>query len=436
VSISTLPGKLISWIVKTATALATKTKNIYRGALNIEPITRENIGEKTLGTKVKFLRARKKTVAVFRRPMNDISHIGIMIVISIALLSGLSATFGTNTEVTVNPFIPAKETKKQYVSNAERRIAQADSVTTVAYFIDEKKLGPDAAVVTEKLNTQVSSSYYGSQYMASVPIVQNTTNASSQNKITDYTVQNGDTLSTIAAKFDVSTDTIRYANQITDVDSIAPGSKLTIPPVTGVLHTVAAGESTASIAKRYAANESLIISQNDLYGEELTVGMKLMVPDGEIPEAPKPVVVTPVASAPSNGGGAAGSSQRQIASGQFIFPTVNSQGYYNGYHSWAIDIPGGYGTPIYAADSGRIVEAKYGWNGGFGNTILLDHGNGYTTRYGHMSSLAVISGYVTKGQVIGYMGSTGRSTGTHLHFEIIIGGSQLNPCRYFGGCSG
>jgi len=435
VSISTLPGKLISWIVRTAAALAATIKNIFRGALNIEPITRENIGEKTLGTRVKILRARKKTVAVFRRPMNDISHIGIMIVISIALLSGLSATFGTSSEVAVNPFIPTKETSRQYVSNAEKRIIQADSVTTVAYFVDEKKLGPDAAAVTEQLNTNVGLIYGGPEYMPSVPIVQNSTTASSQNKITDYTVQNGDTLSTIAVKFDVSTDTIRYANQITDVDSIAPGSKLVIPPVTGVLHTVAAGETTASIAKRYAANESLIISQNDLYGEDITVGMKLMVPDGEIPEAPKPVVVAPVISS-SGSGGAAGSAQRQIASGQFIFPTVNSQGYYNGYHGWAIDIPGRQGTPIYAADSGRIVEAKYGWNGGFGNTILLDHGNGYTTRYGHMNSLAVISGYVTKGQVIGYMGTTGRSTGTHLHFEIIIGGSQLNPCRFFGGCSG
>jgi murein DD-endopeptidase MepM/ murein hydrolase activator NlpD len=162
-----------------------------------------------------------------------------------------------------------------------------------------------------------------------------------------------------------------------------------------------------------------------------------MVPDGEIPEIPKPVVQTPVATTTTkNGGGSQGSSQAIAPSGQFMFPTVHPQGYYNGYHNWAIDIPGATGTPIYAADSGRIVEAQYGWSGGYGNTILIDHGNGYTTRYGHMNSLAVIGGYVTKGQVIGYMGSTGRSTGTHLHFEIIIGGRQSNPCNYFGGCSG
>lgn len=423
-SIITLLKKLTRWLAKAPSKLA-----------KVKPALKENINDKALDTKEKVIRARKKTIALFRRPMNDVSHIGIMIVISIALLSGVSAMFGTSAEVDVNPFIPEKETTKQYVSNMEKRIVQADSVTTVAYYIDQTKLGPDAAAVTEQLNTQVSSNYGGTEYLASLPIVENSNAGGAQNKITDYIVLSGDTLSTIATKFNVSTDTIRYANNITDVDSIAPGDKLVIPPVTGVLHTVAAGETTAGIAKRYNANEALIIAQNNLYGEDLTVGMKIMVPDGDIPEAPKPVVQTQVASSTKTGG-VQGSSQRTIASGQFIFPTVNAQGYYNGYHYWAIDIPGAYGTPIYAADSGRIVEAQYGWSGGFGNTILLDHGNGYTTRYGHMSSLAVIGGYVTKGQVIGYMGSTGRSTGTHLHFEIIYNGTQINPCSYFGGCSG
>lgn len=414
-SISTLRKKLGGWKAKATTTLA-KAKNIRHTGKSVS-------------------RARRKTIALFRRPMNDISHIGIIIVISIALLSGVSAMFGTSGQVAVNPFSAGQATSNQYLSNAERRIAQADSVTTVAYYIDTTKLGPDAAAVTEQLNTQAVSNYGGTEYLASVPIVQNSTTSSSSNKITDYVVLNGDTLSTVAAKFNVSTDTIRYANNITDIDSLKPGDKLVIPPLTGVLHTVAAGDTTASIAKRYGASEALVISQNDLYGEDIVAGMKLMVPDGEIPEAPKPVVVVQTPAVQTRGG-SQGSSQPTIASGQFIFPTTNTQGYYNGYHYWAIDIQGGYGTPIYAADSGRIVEAQYGWSGGFGNTILLDHGNGYTTRYGHMSSLAVLGGYVTKGQVIGYMGSTGRSTGTHLHFEIIIGGKQLNPCNYFGGCSG
>jgi murein DD-endopeptidase MepM/ murein hydrolase activator NlpD len=431
VSISTPLKKLISWPAKAATALAKSSKKAYRGLGKIRPAIKEDIGEKALDTKEKVLRARKKTIAVFRRPMNDVSHIGIAIVICIALLSGISAMFGTTKEVSVNPFVSEETSAKQYLSNAEKRIVQADSVTTVAYYIDQAKLGPDAAAVTEQLNTQVSSNYGGTEYIASVPIVQNTSSSSSLNKITDYIVQNGDTLSTIASKFNVSTDTIRYANAVSDIDSIAPGDKLLIPPVTGVLHTVASGETTAGIAKRYNANEALIVSQNDLYGEEITVGMKLMVPDGEIPEAPKPVVQAAPVATKSTGGGSQGSSQRIAASGQFMFPTVNAQGYYNGYHNWAIDVPGSTGTPIFASDSGRIVEAQYGYNGGYGNTILIDHGNGFTTRYAHMSSLAVIGGYVSRGQVIGYMGSTGRSTGSHLHFEILIGGSRQNPINYF-----
>ncbi len=432
-SINTPRRKLIGRLAKPTAALAKTIKHSYRGLKRIKPALKEDFSEKALDTKERFFRAKRKTIALLRRPMNDISHISIMLVITVALISGISATFGTSGQISVNPFVPQKAEAQRYVSSAEKRILQADSVTTVAYYIDEKKLGPDAAVVTEQLNTQVSSSFSGTSYLASLPIVQNTSSASNQNKVVEYEVQGGDTLSTIAAKFNVSTDTIRYANSITDVDSIAPGDKLTIPPVTGVLHTVAAGETTAGIAKRYGANEAMIISQNDLYGEELQVGQKVMVPDGDIPEAPKPVVQTQVAT--TQRGGSQGSSQSIAASGQFIFPTINAQGYYNGYHYWAIDIPGAYGTPIFASDAGRVVEAQYGWSGGFGNTILIDHGNGFTTRYGHMSSLAVLGGYVSKGQVIGYMGSTGRSTGTHLHFEI-INGSQQNPCRYFGGCSG
>lgn len=428
--IITLLKKLISWLASAATGLAKTTKKAYNGIGNIHPAIKEDLGEKALSAKESYLSVRRKTIALFRRPLNDVSHIGIIVVISIALLTGLSAMFNTSADIAVNPFIPSQATAQRYVSTTEKRVLQADSVTTVAYYIDQVKLGPDAATVTEQLNTQVVSNYGGSEYLASLPIVQNTS-SSTGNTITEYVVELGDTLSTIAAKFNVSTDTIRYANSIEDVDSIAPGDKLTIPPVTGVLHTVAAGETTAGIAKRYNANESLIISQNDLYGEELAVGMKIMVPDGEIPEAPKPVVQTKTASSSTGSGGSQGSSQSIAASGQFLFPTVNAQGYYNGYHNWAIDIPGAIGTPIFASDSGRIVEAQYGWNGGYGNTILIDHGNGYTTRYAHMSSLAVIGGYVSKGQVIGYMGSTGRSTGSHLHFEILIGGVRQNPIYYF-----
>jgi murein DD-endopeptidase MepM/ murein hydrolase activator NlpD len=259
--------------------------------------------------------------------------------------------------------------------------------------------------------------------------------ANTRNKIITYVVRDGDTLSGIAAKFNITTATIRYANKLEDENSVKPGQTLTILPITGLIHTVSAGDTLAGIAARYKANQEMIISQNDLYGEEIVAGMQLLIPDGEIPDAPKPVaapVTTNNDDNSSSGGGSYSNSSTRYGSGNFRFPTiVGSMGYYNGYHYWAIDIPNSIGTPIFAADSGRIVEAQYGYNGGYGNTILIDHGNGFQTRYAHMSSLAVIGGYVSKGQVIGFMGSTGRSTGSHLHFEIILNGSRQNPMNYF-----
>jgi murein DD-endopeptidase MepM/ murein hydrolase activator NlpD len=439
VGIITLLKKLISWLANAAAALAKTSKKAYKGIGNIRPAIKEDFSEKALGTKEGFLNARRKTIALFRRPLNDVSHIGIIVVVLVALLTGVSAMLGTTEEIAINPFMQTQTSAKKYLSSTEKRVMQADSVTTVAYYIDQVKLGPDAAAATEQLNTQINVGYGGSEYLASVPIVQNTS-TSIGNKVTDYVVLGGDTLSTIAAQFNVSTDTIRYANAIEDIDSITPGDTLVIPPVTGVLHTVVANETTASIAKRYGANEAMLISQNALYGEDITVGMKLMVPDGQIPEAPKPKPTQTATGSTKSGG--YGSSSYIARTGSFRLPTlVNSGnpcgigvGYY-GWHSYsspvwrAFDLCNSYGTPIYAADSGKVVEAN--WNGGYGNTILIDHGDGFSSRYAHMNSFAVYGGYVSKGQVIGYMGSTGYSSAPHLHFEIYFNGSTQYLGNYF-----
>jgi len=155
-----------------------------------------------------------------------------------------------------------------------------------------------------------------------------------------------------------------------------------------------------------------------------------LVPNG-VREDPVPVAPrSNIAS--GQAGGRFGSASRIAGTGSFRFPTVIGRGgYYNGWHLWAIDIPNRIGTPIFAADSGRVVVSQYGWNGGYGNMIEINHGNGYQTLYSHMSTLLIRGGYVTRGQVIGFMGNTGRSTGPHLHFEIIRNGVQQNPMNYF-----
>jgi murein DD-endopeptidase MepM/ murein hydrolase activator NlpD len=434
VGISTHTKRLTSRLVKATAGLVKSTKKLRSGVRLVAPTLKEGIGEKTLDTKKGFLSLRKSMIAMFRRPLSDVSHLSIVLVIILALLSGLSTiSLGTDS-VSANPFQPAQQAASAYVSVDEKRALEADSVATVAGWYSDK-LGQDAAATAEVLNTDLNTMGTRIESIASVPIVSTGDSTPGQGtSVTSYVVQNGDTLSTIADKFSISTDTVRYANGIEDIDNLKPGQTLNILPVTGVLHTVLSGDTLAGIAGRYKVAEAIIVSTNDLYGVDLTEGMKLLIPDGEIPEAPKPKPVV-VEEKQSGGGGSSGSRNSIGSTGDFMFPTVN-RGYYNGYHNWAIDIQGSIGTPIYAADSGRIVEAKYGYNGGYGNTILIDHGNGYQTRYAHMSSLNIIDGYVSKGQVIGFMGSTGRSTGSHLHFEIITGGTRLNPCGFFGGCSG
>jgi surface antigen len=317
VSISTPHKKLIGRLAKPTTALAKTITHTYKNLKKIRPALRENLGEKALGTKESVLRTRRKTIAIFRRPMNDISHISIMLVIIVALLSGLSASSLTTEQVNVNPFTPAKTNDSAFTPMADKVIAEANSVATIASIYSDS-LGVDAAQMTDNLYKQTSLVAPTSDYLVSVPVVQNAVDTNSTNKVTKYVVQDGDTLSTVAVKFNVSTDTIRYASQITDVDSIKPGQTLTIPPVNGILYTAVSGDTTASIASKFNVSEAMIISQNSLYGEDNLTGMQLTIPDAEIPALPKPTPVVPTDNSSDNSG--SGISYVSTTTGPDHFP--------------------------------------------------------------------------------------------------------------------
>lgn len=246
-------------------------------------------------------------------------------------------------------------------------------------------------------------------------------------EIIDYAVQSGDTIASLASKFGVSQEAIIWQNKLTKKSILKPGQILQILPVTGVSHKVEKGETVYSIAKKFSAEAQAIVDFpfNTFVNDEtfaLAVGQILIIPDGTPPkEAPAPSAfarLTPDAGTIT-------------ASGVFIWPASGriSQGFV-WYHK-GIDIANKSGADILAADSGRIVVAGWPDNVGYGNRVIIDHGNGYTTLYAHLSQVSVVSGQtVARGDRIGKMGSTGRSTGTHLHIEIRQNGVPLNPLDF------
>jgi murein DD-endopeptidase MepM/ murein hydrolase activator NlpD len=243
-----------------------------------------------------------------------------------------------------------------------------------------------------------------------------------RDQVISYSVKSGDTISTIAQQFGVTIDTIKWANDIQS-DSLDIGQKLSIPPVSGIVHKVREGETIYSIAKKYKAEAQNIVNFpfNDFTDPDtfaLSIGQTLVVPGGIIPEAAPAYVPQNIAV-------------NVQGTGQFLWP---SQGVITQYPSWyhlAFDIANPSGPPVLAADDGVVVVHTF-QTFGYGNHVIIDHGNGYQTLYGHMQVAYVEAGQkVSKGQTIGRMGSTGRSTGIHLHFEIRKGGVLLNPAGFF-----
>src|SRR3989344_5696621 len=241
-----------------------------------------------------------------------------------------------------------------------------------------------------------------------------------------YSIQDGDTLGSIAEKFGVSQNTIKWANQgVVQWKTLKIGNTLAIPPVTGVIHTVKSGETIYSISKKYKADAQSIVDFpfNTFTNDEtfaLAVGQRLVVPDGTMPaEGSSAQAVMPLARTPDAGSVA--------AAGVWIWPASGRQT--QPYRSWhkGVDIANHDGGPILAADSGTVVIA--GWDpSGYGNKVMLNHGNGYLTLYAHMSRIDVVNGQrVKRGDRLGMMGSTGRSTGTHLHFEIRTTKGNVDP---------
>lgn len=245
-----------------------------------------------------------------------------------------------------------------------------------------------------------------------------------RDEITHYTVQSGDTIFGIAAKFGLVPETIMWANGrfVEDnPDLLRVGQELIILPLDGVYHQVGGTDTLEAIAAAYSVEPQVIIdyplNNLDVDNQQITEGQWLIVPGGTKPYVPRTVVAYsgPIPEEANKG------------TGIFGWPTAGqiTQGFWDRHR--ALDIGSWDGAPVVAADSGYVVAA--GWDdSGYGRMVVIDHGNGFQTLYAHMQVYYVEAGAsVAKGEQIGEVGSTGNSTGPHLHFEIRQNGSQRNP---------
>lgn len=251
--------------------------------------------------------------------------------------------------------------------------------------------------------------------------------------ITTYTVSPGDTLSGIANKFDISVNTIRWANDLSEKSSIRVGQKLTILPVTGIQYTVKKGDTISGIATKFDVSQSAILEYNDLDSENKIVpGLEMIIPDGEPIPAPKPVVKKVTTSKINQSSTSVSETVIKPVESEKVSETIKSNDYYivpvlgsrlsQGLHDkTAVDMSTPVGTTVRASASGVVATVKDGnnWNGGYGYYLIIKHDNGTETLYAHLSRIDVEVGQsVSQGEAIALSGNTGRSTGPHVHFEV------------------
>lgn len=233
-----------------------------------------------------------------------------------------------------------------------------------------------------------------------------------------HVVKEGETIADIANMYEISQKTVAWANDMKVGDKLVVGDTLIILPMDGARHIVAKGDTLKKIADKYDAdiNDMLVVNENLTINTELAIGQEIIVPGAEI--------ITPVATNSKN------TSKKKITYNKV--PVKNISGYFTNpvpgfrrisqrkiHANNGVDLAAPTGTPIVAAASGKVIFARVGYNGGYGNMTIVRHSNGTETLYAHQSKIIVkVGDQVSQGEVIGYVGSTGRSTGPHLHYEV------------------
>ena len=258
-------------------------------------------------------------------------------------------------------------------------------------------------------------------------------NVQQRNEAIVYTVEPGDVLGKIAEKFGISTNTILWANNLNWNSVIRPGQSLTILPTSGINHEVKSGDTISSIAQKYQSETTKIVEANKLASAgDIKIGDLVFIPGGIMPTKvvssyqpqTNPVAINP--TTPSQ----IAPAENVDTDTKLLWPVISQRitQYYHWGHS-GLDIGDKSGNPIYAAEAGKIERS--GWANGYGYHVIINHGNGIQTLYGHASKLLVEAGdSVARGETIALIGSTGWSTGPHLHMEVRVNGVRQNPLNY------
>jgi murein DD-endopeptidase MepM/ murein hydrolase activator NlpD len=257
--------------------------------------------------------------------------------------------------------------------------------------------------------------------------------------VTEYTVSRGDSLFGIADEYKIKPETLYWANPdvfLGSPDSLKPGDVLLVPPVDGVYYEWQKGDTFESVATAFEVDPAVILdwpgNNIDLTDPKVTVGESVLIPGAERNDQPlfiQTITVANTAAGAACGGGFVGR-------GYFTWPTnshsLSGFNFGEGGSHRGIDISAQVGSPIYAADNGVVTMASLDeWNNGYGHVIQIDHGNGFVTLYAHLTDIFVAPcTAVLAGSQIATAGSTGNSSGAHLHFEIRYGGSAVNPWDY------
>lgn len=297
-----------------------------------------------------------------------------------------------------------------------------------------------ASIATPSMASGIDSFQIETTTKTGQLVTTNTTEVAKEpGKVVDYMVQGGDTISTIADTFNISTNSVLWANGLTEFTLIKPGQTLKIPPVSGVIYQVAKGDTVANIAKKYNVSDEVVLQFNRLADASLiSSGQTLIIPGGTPPAPPQTPTSSKGTSSQSKNvrTGTLAASAPPDASPQtgvkFAWPSASHKinQYFLGYRHTGLDVGAAYGTVIYASAGGVVEKVQY-QKIGYGYHVIIRHPGGIETLYAHMSKMYVNVGQAIKqGQSIGLVGLTGRTTGPHIHFEIIVRGTKVNPLPY------